>query len=253
MLGSVLLVAVLSFTGSHSHSHNDYAQARPLIGAVEHHMASVEADVFLVGGKLLVAHTIDETSPERSLQALYCDPLRALIAQRGGKIYPDGPLILFIDIKSEAAITYTALQVELARMAPVLTQFEGNTRIDRAITVILSGNVPRTVMAAQTSRLAACDGRPADLAANPSPNLVPLISDLWTNHFHWEGHGEMPDAERDALRALVARCHEQGRLVRFWAAPDTVDAWREQLAAGVDLINTDQPAALETFLAQSRH
>ena len=39
-----------------AHSHNDYEQKRPLFEALARGICSVEADIWLVNGKLLVAH-----------------------------------------------------------------------------------------------------------------------------------------------------------------------------------------------------
>src|SRR5438093_5049824 len=59
----------------HAHAHNDYEHARPLLDALEHGVCSVEADIYLVDGQLLVAHDRQKVSPTRTLQALYLDPL----------------------------------------------------------------------------------------------------------------------------------------------------------------------------------
>ena len=61
----------------HAHAHNDYEHTHPLFDALDHGFASVEADIHLVDGQLLVAHSRSEVNPERTLQALYLDPLRA--------------------------------------------------------------------------------------------------------------------------------------------------------------------------------
>ena len=62
----------------------------------------------------------------------------------------------------------------------------------------------------------------------------------------------MPGAEREKLRNIVATAHANGQRVRFWATQELPEAreavWRELLAANVDYINTDNLAALETFL-----
>jgi hypothetical protein len=50
------------------------------------------------------------------------------------------------------------------------------------------------------------------------------------------------------LRQIVEKAHQQGRKVRFWNAPDTSEGWQLLWSAGVDLINTDDLAGLETFL-----
>lgn len=115
---------------------------------------------------------------------------------------------------------------------------------------MLSGNRPRCLVAADPERLCVIDGRLPDLDSDPSPKLVPLVSDAWGNHFDWKGFGEMPDDERDALATFVARAHAQGRRIRFWGGPDTRDAWRTQRELGVDLVNTDRPAELARCLRE---
>ena len=58
----------------------------------------------------------------------------------------------------------------------------------------------------------------------------------------------MQKAERDRLHSIVEQAHDRGRVVRFWATPDSPALWRELRAAGVDLINTDKLAMLRDFL-----
>ena len=43
----------------HAHAHNDYEHARPLLDALDCGFGSVEADIYLVDGALLVAHARD--------------------------------------------------------------------------------------------------------------------------------------------------------------------------------------------------
>src|SRR4051794_37993520 len=73
-----------------AHAHNDYAHARPLFDALDQGFCSVEADVFLVDGKLLVGHTLFELKPDRTLESLYLDPLRERIKTNGGRVYRGG-------------------------------------------------------------------------------------------------------------------------------------------------------------------
>src|SRR5213595_176008 len=78
------------------HAHNDYEHKRPLLDALDHGFCSVEADIFLVDGQLLVAHNRGGVRPERTLQALYLDPLRARVKQNGGRVYPNGPEVTLL-------------------------------------------------------------------------------------------------------------------------------------------------------------
>ncbi len=234
---------------SNAHAHNDYLHPRPLLDALDHGFCSVEADIYLVDGQLLVAHDRDKVRPERTLQALYLDPLRERVKKNGGRVFPNGPEVtLLIDLKTEAEATYARLREVLQSYSDMLTQFRTNAVETKAVTVILSGNRPVATLAAEPLRLAAIDGRLPDLEANPSRYVVPLVSDNWTKHFQWRGMGPLPDQEKEKLGQLVALAHQQGRKLRLWATPDAPAAWGELRAAGVDLINTDNLAGLQKFL-----
>ena len=230
-----------------AHAHNDYAHARPLADALAHGCRSGEADIWLTNGALLVAHDFRDATPEKTLAKLYLDPLRAFVrtnvAESRGR-----PLTLMIDVKSEAEKTYAALREVLRGYADILTRFESNAIHTNAVMVIISGARAEATMRAEPMRLAALDGRLPDLDSSLPPALVPLVSDSWAKFFQWRGVGPMPEAERAQLRQFVARTHAQGKRLRLWAAPDQEAGWKELFEAGVDLINTDKLAELETFL-----
>jgi hypothetical protein len=231
-----------------AHAHNDYEHPRPLLDALDHGFCSIEADIYLVENKLLVAHDRDRAKPERTLQALYLDPLRERVRKHGGRVYPHGPeVVLLVDVKSEAAKTYVALRDVLQEYSDMLTAYRDGSIQTNAITVIVSGNRAPKVMAAETLRYAFIDGRLEDLEGNESKYLIPLISDNWSRIFKWRGNGPMPGEEERRLRQLVDEAHRQGRRLRFWAAPDGREAWQTLLDAGVDLINTDNLEGLQRF------
>ena len=240
---------------SQSHAHNDYEHTRPLYDALDHGFTSIEADVHLVDGQLLVAHDEDDVRADRTLQTLYLDPLRERTRQNGGWVYPSGEQVtLLVDVKTDAEETYKALRQVLQGYENILTVFGPDGRKDGAVTVIISGNRARELLAQEDIRYAAIDGRLEDLDSDDPATLIPLISDNWSNHFSWRGGGDMPDRERQKLHDLVATAHEQGRRVRFWATPDIAPqrevVWQELLDAAVDLINTDDLAGLEQFLLE---
>lgn len=236
-----------------AHSHNDYEHARPLLDALDQGFCSAEADVFLVDGKLLVAHTRLDLKPNRTLEALYLDPLRARAKANGGRIHSGSDTFwLLIDAKTEAKATCAAIHDVLARYADIVSVVRDGKLERKAVTVVVSGNRDRAGLAAHPVRYAGIDGRPPDLDGGDPPHLVPWVSDSWSNHFKWKGKGPMPDAERAALRALVAKAHKGGRLLRFWGTPDTPAVWAEERTAGVDLINTDKLAELRAFLLAAK-
>jgi hypothetical protein len=232
-----------------AHAHNDYEHARPLFDALDQGFCSVEADVFLVNGKLLVGHTALSLRPERTLESLYLEPLRERIRSNGGRVYKDGPPAwLLVDVKTDAKMTYAVLDKVLSHYADIVTAVDGDKVKRKAIIVVVSGNRAIDVMKKQERRFAGYDGRAVDLDSAAPDHLMPWISDNWTKQFQWNGDGKMPDAERSKLREFVARAHKHARLVRFWATPENPAVWAELRAAGVDLLNTDRLADLRSFL-----
>lgn len=235
-----------------AHAHNDYEHPRPLLDALDQGFCSVEADIFAVDGQLLVAHDRVRVKPERTLQALYLDPLLERVRAHQGRVYRHGPpFFLLIDFKTGAAETWPVLRAVLTNYTAMLTRFAADRTETNAVTLVLSGNSPRTELAAEPVRWAALDGRLPDLDTNPSRHLVPWISDNWASRFQWRGREAIPAEERAKLRAIVARAHAQGRQVRFWGAADLEAMWREQFEAGVDFLNTDRLAGLRQFLLEA--
>ena len=249
VLGGALSAGAQAQTFTRAHAHNDYEHTRPLYDALDARFGSIEADVFLVDGKLLVAHERKAVSPEKTLEALYLEPLRARIKENRGSVYGDGVAVtLLIDVKTEAASTYGALQRVLSGYVEMLTGYENGVVKPGAITVIISGNRARAALEQAAVRYAAMDGRLGDLEAPlSSPDLIPLVSDTWAKLSSWRGDGPLPEADREKIKTRVQQAHAQGRRLRLWAAPDTPAAWEILDACGVDLINTDRLAELAAY------
>jgi hypothetical protein len=232
-----------------AHAHNDYHHPRPLFDALEHGFGSIEADVWLVEGQLLVAHDRKDVKPERTLSALYLEPLRARVREQGGRVFRGGaPIVLLIDVKSEARATYVALDAELGRFAEMLTSFEGERVTPGAITVIVSGNRAHGEVRAQSRRFAALDGRSTELLSEAPAALYPWISENWAKLSQWRGVGPLPEADLAKLREWVTQAHARGRKLRFWNTPETPEAWRILREAGVDIIGADDLSKLRDFL-----
>ncbi|WP_328939101.1 phosphatidylinositol-specific phospholipase C/glycerophosphodiester phosphodiesterase family protein [Streptomyces tauricus] len=245
-----------------AHAHNDYLHPRPLFDALDHRFGSVEADIFLVDGQLLVAHDPVELDPARTLESLYLKPLAARVKANRGSVYRGyrKPLQLLIDIKTEGSATYLELDRRLRRYRHLFTTYAHGRVHPGAVTAVISGDrAARVPMEAQTVRHAFYDGRFLDLLAPaPAPaSFIPLISDNWTLNFTWQGVGTFPEVERQKLRGIILAAHSRGQKVRFWATPDLAgparDAvWSELLAADADYLNTDDLAGLEAFLDAHR-
>jgi hypothetical protein len=250
-----------------AHAHNDYRHDRPLLDALDHGFRSVEADIHLVDGELLVAHDRHEVSADRTLRTLYLEPLRKRIeanrAKHGAAVVHVGmhkPFVLLIDIKSNAEATYRVLHEQLRAYESMLTVVKhtpGRADMDEVVVTkgpvlaVISGARPRELMKGQAIRYAGYDGRFDDLATAEPAHFMPLISDRWRSHFDWLGVRDMPADERARLRHAVKQAHAEGRMVRLWATPENEDVWDELVAADVDLINTDRLAKLRTYLLRT--
>ncbi len=227
-----------------AHAHNDYEHAQPLWNALTNGFVSVEADVHLTDGRLLVSHA----RPHRdapTLQQLYLAPLDSLLKQNDNKIYPgyEGIFYLMIDCKTEAESAYRAIQEEADRY-PLLRCSPSRCPVK----IFISGNRAMHTMMKEGYQGIALDGRPDDLGKGISMDLMPVISDHFANWSSWKGKTEPLPDDLARIRELAERVHAEGKKLRLWAIPDNELAWAALLDAGVDFINTDQLEALHVFL-----
>jgi glycerophosphoryl diester phosphodiesterase len=219
------------------------------LDALDQGFCSVEADIHLVDGQLLVAHDLNKTRPDRTLQSLYLDPLRERIKANGGRVYRDGPpCTLLIDIKTDSKTTYPALHEVLEKYADILTVFKDGVPTPGPITVIVDG--ARDLIAAQSLRFATIDGTRGDLDSDAPAHLIPWISLEWKSVFKWNGQGPMPEDERAKLGEMVKKAHDKGRKIRFWGLPLRATVWPELYDAGVDLLNADDLEGMRKFLLE---
>lgn len=232
-----------------AHAHNDYEHERPLLDALDLGFTSIEADVFLVDGQLLVAHNFLDVSKDRTLEGLYLKPLQARATANNGRIYNDDvPLTLLVDIKTNGKQAYVALEELLGHYDDLVSVTRDGMYTKKAVTVIVSGDRAKDEIQASKIRRVGIDGRLSDLESDLPADLLPLISDKWSSHFRYRGEGPMPQEERERLRSLVRQAHAKGRRVRFWATPEKRSVWNELDSAGVDLIGTDDLKRLSSFL-----
>ncbi|WP_428668595.1 alkaline phosphatase [Runella sp.] len=230
----------ITYTAANVHSHNDYAQANPFFGAYNLQCGAIEADVYLKDGELMVAHNPDEIKPERTLHALYLQPLAA--QHREGKMYP---MQLLIDLKTPAAPALATL-VDLLNRLPYV--FGDN----KPVKVVISGNMPSPNDFGKYPSWISFDGRFEETYSEAALARVPLFSAPFSAVSRWNGLGIFPKEDREKLVDLVNRAHQKGKKVRFWGAPDNEAVWKELMAVGVDWIGSDNPQALMNYFKSSK-
>lgn len=230
-----------------AHSHNDYEHVRPLQDALNAGFASVEADIYLVDGKLLVAHDRKDVRPERTLEALYLRPMMERI-QRTGSVQPGVPTFqLMIDIKANATDVLPVLDRALKPYERLLSHGTNTEYVPGVVEIVLSGDRPIRQLAARRERNIFVDARIDDLKS-PHPGVFRMVSEAWLSHIPWFGSGLMSRKHREWLSGYVLRADELGIKSRFWGLPDTPTGWRILDAAGVSWIGTDKLEACAAWM-----
>lgn len=227
------------------HSHNDYRQRVPFYQAYAQQVASIEADVHLHEGRLLVGHDVEDLCPEMSFEALYVEPLVTLFARNGGQAYQDSDrlLQLMVELKSASAPTLRAVTALLARWPEVFDPAVN----PRAVRVVVTGRVPAPEKFGDYPLFIRFDGNwKADYTAEQL-NRVALISCNFRNFSQWNGKGAIMPAEVKRLREAIDRAHEWGKPIRFWNAPEGITVYYTFYNLGIDYVNTDHPEDCAAF------
>src|ERR1700744_807356 len=94
----------LTYTVANTPSHNDYEQPTPFWMAWQEQFGSIEADIWLVNGVVLVGHDRKELLAGRTLEEYYVKPLSACVEQNNGYPYADTArkLQILIDVKEDS-------------------------------------------------------------------------------------------------------------------------------------------------------
>ena len=228
-----------------AHSHNDYEQAQPFYTAHANRFASMEIDVYLVGSELYVAHNRKDIDTNKTIEALYINPLLQQIKMNGGKPYKDGGKLQFmIDLKTAGV---PALKVLEAKLKPIRKYFDTKTNPD-AVRIVLSGSVPPADQFKDFDELFYFDGRPGINYTPDQLERIAFFSTSFQQFSKWNGVGHIAEEEKARIVTFVDSIHALGKLVRFWGNPDTKTCWQAFIKMGVDYLNTDSPAEMAKFL-----
>lgn len=231
------------YSTSNIHSHNDYASPLPFYGAYSNEAGVIEADVFLVNNELYVAHTSKEIALHNTLKSLYLDPLSSKLKKLGGKAYPDDkPLILMIDIKSDADSTLKLIAQQL-QLFPEINS-------NKNIKVVISGNRPLSSKWATYPEFIYFDGRLNENYTSEELSRVEMISEDLKVLTVWNGKGVLTQADLEKIQSTIKKVHDQHKKIRFWATQDNVNTWMTLMNLKVDFIGTDNVAALTEFISK---
>lgn len=234
------------YSVANAHSHNDYKQHIPFYAAYRFGFGSIEADIYLQNGSLMVAHQPEELDSSKTLQTLYLDPLTEQVIAHNGFPFSDSTkkLQLLIDIKTDPVRSLGKL-VELLKSYPRLTSCKN-------LYFVITGRRPAEHLFGSYPKFIFVDGEFNKTYGNDALLRVILMSDNFAHYSSWNGQGKIDPASRMKIKNAITRSHSSGKPVRFWNAPDMENAWSNLIDLGVDFINTDHIPELASFL-NSRH
>lgn len=231
------------FSVQNAHSHNDYQQQIPFWSAYTVGFGSIEADLILKNGNLYVAHEDKKISEDRTLQAMYLDPLMMVLKRNNGYIYPDHTkkLTLLIEMKSD-------YKTELPLVTKLLQSKYPQIITNPGIKIIITGNLPQPSEFSKYPDFLYFDGDLTKSYTTEQLKRIGFFSSSLQLYTKWSGKGIMRDEESAKVRAAVQQAHSLGKQMRFWGAPDFPNAWVNLIDAGADIINTDHIPELASFL-----
>ena len=237
---------VTQYTTLNAHSHNDYANEVPFRLAYDNHFGSIEADIWAVNGDLFVAHNKADIKPERSLDILYIQPIVKIIKENKGKPWKDNSSTfqLLIDLKTTVEPTLTLL-VEKLKQYPDVFDPEVNKH---AIRIVITGNRPEPSEFDKYPDYILFDGILNQKYNIQQLSRVALYSENLRKFTLWNGEGEIIEKDKIRLQNVIDSVHSLNKKIRFWNAPDNVNAWNTFINMKVDYINTDQIIKFSEYL-----
>ena len=243
----LLLHILISFTCFQSsaqliHAHNDYQKPEPLTHALRNKVFSIEADIYLSGKRLLVAHDKKELPAAKTLDSLYLQPIIELFGRHNGKISEDSNYapVLMIDIKENGEAVIPEL---IKLVSPHRSVFDRSINA-KAVQLVISGNRGASSKWTSYPSYIFFDGRPKENYDSNTLQRVAFISD---SYYNYAGKQEI-----SFIAPLAKKVHSMGKLLRLWGNPDNPGSWKLLQQQGVDIINTDKVEECSNYFNQEK-
>lgn len=227
------------YTVADAHAHNDYVNKNPFYGAYDKGFGSIEADVFAVKGKLMVAHSEKEIRAERTLKKMYIDPLVKKL-----KVDTARQLRLLIDLK----VDYHILMPLIIKELEPLMDYAVVNGLPGRLHVVITGGVPPAAELANYPTWLTFDVGHITGFTPQQWQRISLLSYNFTKYSQWKGRGKISKAETAKLLGVIDSVHNAGKMIRFWETPDNKTAWHALIGLGVDVIGTDKVEKMGNFL-----
>lgn len=233
-----------TYSTKQAHSHNDYEQTQAFFLAYQEQFGSIEADIHLLNGKILVGHDSKQLTEDRSLEVLYLKPLATAIQKNAGQVYSNQQgLQLLIDIKTAAEPTLAAL-VDLLKQYPSIIHC-------KQLKLVISGNRPVEEKWKNYPNFIWFDGRLSQTYSTDALSKIALLSDDFGSYVKARFPLQVTEAEHSKIQAVLEKAKQLEKPTRFWGTSDDTATWKKMMEWGLDFINTDRIIALSDFLVKS--
>jgi alkaline phosphatase len=243
---TVLFPVKAQYSTLNAHSHNDYVNDVPFWLAYNNHFGSIESDIWAVDNELLVAHSRADIRPQNRLDSLYIQPIVKMFRQNGGKAWIDNPSTfqLVIDLKTSTEPTLSLL-IEKVKKYPDIFDPKVNKK---AVRIVITGNRPDPSEFSKYPEYIFFDGILGVKYNEQQLKRIPLYSENLKKIISWNGEGVINEKEKIRLQSLIDSVHLLNKKIRFWNAPDDINAWNTFINMKTDYINTDHIIKLSEYL-----
>jgi hypothetical protein len=243
------------------HSHNDYWRPVPLFSALRAGCISVEPDVWLHHGDLLVGHDTAALQPNRTFTSLYIQPLVDLLEKQNPstELYnesrrgvfdtdPNQTLTLLIDVKTDGLTTWPVVvrQLEPLRQRGWLSYFREGNFIQAPVTVVGTGNTPFELIRESSAPRDTFYDAPLDMLAGSEFNSSNsyFASTSFMDAIGTIIFGDLTSKQQAKIQSHLEEAHQRGLKARYWELPfwpihTRNRIWDSLLKQGVDILNVD--------------
>ncbi|KAF3930711.1 hypothetical protein ABW19_dt0209009 [Dactylella cylindrospora] len=232
---------------------------------------SVEADVWVRNGDLLVGHDHVALTINRTFRSLYVNPiLDTLRKQNPQTAFANNTrcgvfdtecfqtLYLWVDLKTGAKETWPLVDAQLGalREGNWLTKWDGDQIIPGPVTVIATGSASHEVLiAGKKTRDYFIDAPLNAIGTHSEPMHPDGVTPLYNSStsifasaslseavgFIW---AEMSEKQKEVAAQKIKNANERGIEARFWETPGWPvkrrrGVWRVLVDSGVGLLNAD--------------
>ena len=188
ILTLLALVACLGLSAQQildcGHSHNDYTHQHPLYDALSYGYKSIEIDVWLHNGKLVVDHNGLKLDSKKDIEELYLQPITERVKAHHGWVY-DGdttPTIFMVEFKNDAEASYVKLKELIEKHKGLFCDRMGH---GGPIKILITGHKPWKTLLQGNELYATGDGDISQSSDKAPDYIIERVSDPYGSHFSW--------------------------------------------------------------------